>query len=38
MNMENIVGQPLNQLVCNRANSLEGGQVIWKIQKKTLNR
>ena len=30
MSMEIIVGQPHNQLVCNRANSLEGGQLIWK--------
>ena len=37
MNMENIVGQPHNQLICNMANSLEGGQLIWKIQKNTLN-
>ena len=28
MNMENIVGQPLNQLICNRVNSLEVGQTI----------
>ena len=26
--MENIVGQSHNQLVCNKANSLEGGQFI----------
>ena len=32
--MENIVGQPNNQLVCNRAYSLEGGQYVWKIQKR----
>ena len=33
--MENILGQLLNQLVCNRANSLEGGQLAWKIEKIT---
>ena len=35
--MENIVVQPFNQLVCSRANYLEGGQFIWKIQKKHIN-
>ena len=28
---ENVVGQPLNQLVCNGANSSGKGQLIWKM-------
>ena len=34
--MVNIVGQPLNQLVRNKDNSLEVGQYIWKIQKRQI--
>ena len=30
MSMENIVGQPHNQLVCNRANSSGKGPAHWK--------
>ena len=36
MSMENVVGQPHNQQVCNRANSLEGGQFVKKIQKRQI--
>ena len=36
MSMENIVGQQHSQLVCNRVNSLEGGQLIWKIRKRQI--
>ena len=34
MNMENIVGQAHNQLVFNKANSLEEGQSIYKYPPK----
>ena len=39
MNIENIVGQPLKQLICNRANSTgRGAAHLQSTQKKWLNR